>query len=158
MLPQGHCQICLGYHAISEFQVLPCGASMIFLHLHLKEKYLNVGHGSCKTCHECLFDPISNMGNCFMCRKEFSRECAHRLHLDLVDSKVAILATTIEGLEKMDAATKAISVTRAVGRIQRTAQEIECDNEGAVRGSTLSFDATVLCSTFGVVGFSSAGH
>lgn len=83
-----------------------------------------------------------------MCRKEFSRDCAHRIHLDLVDSKVAILATTIEGLEKMDAATKAISVTRAAGRIQRTAQEIECDNEGAVREFAPSFNANVLCSIF----------
>ena len=73
------------------------------------------------------------MGSCFMCRKEFVRGSSHRIHLDLVDSKVAILAGTIEGLEKMDATTKALSVNRAGGRIQRTAKEIECDNERAVR-------------------------
>ncbi|KAF9073165.1 hypothetical protein BDP27DRAFT_1445100 [Rhodocollybia butyracea] len=51
--------------------------------------------------------------------------------MDLVDSKVAILSDTLEGLGKMDASSKLISVKHASDRIKRTAAEIECDNEKA---------------------------
>ncbi|KIK56436.1 hypothetical protein GYMLUDRAFT_174307 [Collybiopsis luxurians FD-317 M1] len=111
MHPHGHCQICLSYFVISEFQVLPCG------------------HGACNSCFEQAFTRGNNKGRCFVCRTEFSPKSGHRIHLQLVDSKVAVLTNTVEGLEKMDADVKLISVRRASERIRKTADEIDCAEE-----------------------------
>lgn len=138
-MPQGHCEICLNYFPVSEFLVLPCGEHTVarITNFELRQILLQ-GHGCCKNCHKHRAINANNV-SCWMCRREFPADSAHRIHLDLVDSKVAILATTIEGLGKMDAAAKVISVNNASERIQRTAKEIECDNERAVRKITRSF-------------------
>ncbi|KAJ3735071.1 hypothetical protein DFJ43DRAFT_70880 [Lentinula guzmanii] len=112
-MPHGHCQVCLGYYTISEFQILPCG------------------HGGCSSCLDQIFDLVTQEGACWMCRQEFHRSRAHRIYIEVVDSKVAVLQGTIEGLEKMDAKVPVISVERASQRLKKTAQEIECDNEKA---------------------------
>ncbi|KAJ4469135.1 hypothetical protein C8R41DRAFT_853269 [Lentinula lateritia] len=127
-MPHGHCQVCLGYFALSDFQVLPCG------------------HGGCKYCLGQIFDTVTNMGNCWMCRQEFHRSGAHRVHLELVDSKVANFQNTIEGLERMDASVPSISVTRASTKIKRTVDEINCDNEIAVslRQAITDFDDRIV--------------
>ncbi|KAJ3794396.1 hypothetical protein GGU11DRAFT_759193 [Lentinula aff. detonsa] len=100
-MPHGHCQI------------LPCG------------------HGGCSSCLDQIFDLVTQEGACWMCRQEFHRSRAHRIYIEVVDSKVAVLQGTIEGLEKMDAKVPVISVERASQRLKKTAQEIECDNEKA---------------------------
>ncbi|KAJ3934121.1 MAG: hypothetical protein NXY57DRAFT_995683 [Lentinula lateritia] len=127
-MPHGHCQVCLGYFALSDFQVLPCG------------------HGGCKSCLGQIFNKVTNMGNCWMCRQEFHRSGAHRVHLELVDSKVANFQNTIEGLERMDASVPSISVTRASTKIKRTVDEINCDNEIAVslRQAITDFDDRIV--------------
>ncbi|KAJ3772082.1 hypothetical protein FB446DRAFT_704126 [Lentinula raphanica] len=92
-MAHGHCQVCLGYYSISNFQVLPCG---------------------------------TQKGTCWTCRREVRRNEAHRIYIDVVDSKVATVQHTIEALERMDSNVKGTSQA-----MKEIAEEIECDNERA---------------------------
>ncbi|KAJ4474969.1 hypothetical protein J3R30DRAFT_630999 [Lentinula aciculospora] len=127
-MPYGHCQVCLAYYPISGFQILPCG------------------HGGCKSCLDQMFDSATKIGSCWMCRQDVHRSKAHRIHLELVDSKVAILQDTIEGLGRMDANVPSISVNRANARIKRTVDELECDNERAdlLRQAIADFEERII--------------
>ncbi|KAJ3824594.1 hypothetical protein EV361DRAFT_362621 [Lentinula raphanica] len=127
-MAHGHCQVCLGYYSISNFQVLPCG------------------HGGCKSCLGRIFNSGTQKGSCWMCRREFRRNEAHRIYIDVVDSKVATVQHTVEGLDRMDSKAKLISVERASQVMKKTAQELECDNERAelLRRAIEDFDQRIV--------------
>ncbi|KAF5316292.1 hypothetical protein D9619_006218 [Psilocybe cf. subviscida] len=102
-----HCPICFNDFAIDagkpEFLIFPCG------------------HGFCTTCTESVFNPEARK-KCPICRKLIHRRDAHPVFLELVESKVALANTVVEGIAQMSANTPALSVKRASQKISQVVQ------------------------------------
>ncbi|KAF5351376.1 hypothetical protein D9758_008037 [Tetrapyrgos nigripes] len=98
-----HCSLCYDHFDPEQMIIYPCG------------------HGWCSQCNSNYFGQKTYVP-CAMCKRRLTRKDGHVLHLEIHDSGYAeskYISTTIEGLEKMDADVKLVSVERGVQRMRK---------------------------------------
>ncbi|TFK39700.1 hypothetical protein BDQ12DRAFT_681045 [Crucibulum laeve] len=127
-----YCIICMANHDLDEFRSFNCG------------------HCFCLPCIELMFTNENGSRkahyDCPGCRARIQRKDEHRIYIEIVDQKKAFVECVVEGLDKMDADSKLISVKKAEGKIKTARDKAEGDQELMIQlyQAILSFKERII--------------